>query len=282
VSAAELVAASGVEPAPERVAQADEYLSRRRRTRWIGLVCGIVAGVGPLAGDDGGSLFVPRLLAGYLFGVLLSELLAPRQQRGTVRAASLKPREAALLVPRWALALPWALLLPLLATPFLAIGWHPTGVTQFHGANGECFATAYWPSNSSLFAIGGVAAGALVLLTLAFRRLTRRPQPAEDAAALQLDLALRARSARASIAAASALGLTMTAVVGQYVYRGIHSYVCTRPLSTFNGNNGNVYSWAGSVAPWVQNVSLTLFILAIPTWMLCQRLPRPSSRSSAS
>ena len=33
------------------------------------------------------------------------------------------------------------------------------------------------------------------------------------------------------------------------------------------------YSWAGAVNPWLQNVSLILLVLAIPTWMICQRLP---------
>jgi len=276
-TAAELVAASGVPAEPARIAQADEYLSRRRRTRWIGLGCGLLAGFGPLAGDQGGSLLVPRLLAGYLFGVLLSELVAPRVARGAVRAASLEPRTAGRLVPRWSLFLPWPLLVLLLATPLLVIGWHPHGVTRYAGRNGECSASAYWPTTPTLFGIATVAAVALVLLALSLRRLATRPQPAEDAAAWQLDRSLRARSARASIAAATALGLTMTALVGQYVYQGIHSFVCTRPLSTFTNINGNVYSWANSVAPWLQDVSLALLLLAIPAWMFCHRLPLPTN-----
>jgi hypothetical protein len=60
----------------------------------------------------------------------------------------------------------------------------------------------------------------------------------------------------------------------------MNSYICTKPLSTFTGIHGNVYSWADAVAPWLQNVSLALVLLAIPAWMVCQRLPLPANDSA--
>ena len=273
-TAEELVVRSGVDANPALLARATDYLVRARRARWIGFAGGVVLGFGPMAGEGGESLLVPRLLAGYLFGVLLSDLLTPTTTRGGVRAASLHPRSAGDLVPRAALALPWLTLLPLLATPLLALGWHPHGVTRLNKASGDGVCSAYWPHTATLFGIAGLAAISLVLLTLTLRRLSHRPQPAEDAASLRLDRVLRARSARAAIAAATALGLTLLNIVGESVYQGTNSYDCTRPMA--NSLTGNVYSWAGSVNPWLQNVSLLVLLLAIPAWMICQRLPLPA------
>ena len=273
-TAEELVVRSGVDASPALLARANDYLARARRARWIGFAGGAVLGFGPMAGDSGESLLVPRLLAGYLFGVLLSDLLTPRTPRAGVRAASLRPRSAADLVPRAALVLPWLTLLPLLAAPLLALGWHPQGMTRFDNAGGNGVCHANWPHTPTLFGIAGLAAVSLVLLTLTLRRLARRPQPAEDAASLRLDRVLRARSARAAIAAATALGLTLLNIVGESVYEGIHSYDCALPMT--NSAIGNVYSWAGSVNGWLQNASLLLLLLAIPAWLICQRLPLPA------
>ena len=278
-AATELVTSSGIDASPEHVALANAYVVRRRRARWVGLASGLLLGLGPLAETDDIAQLVARLLAGYLLGVLLSELFTRRGDRRAIRAASLQPRSASNLLPRAALALPWLTLVPPLATPLLAIGWHPRGTSRLHNASTDCFASAYWPHTSTLFFIAGVAGVGLALVTLTLHRLARRSQPAEDAAALQLDRVLRARSARAAIAAGTALGLSLISLVGKLVYEGIHSYVCGRPV----GNTiGNVYSWADAVNPWLQNVSLLLLAIAIPTWMICQRLPiADSSRPDA-
>jgi hypothetical protein len=268
-AAAELLASSGIDPSQEHFAFVNAYLVRRRRARWVGLACGLALGLGPLAETNDIAELVARLLAGYLLGVLLSDLIAPRPGRGEIRAASLRPRSVSDLVPLSALALPWLTLVPVFATPLLAIGWHPRGAT--HDASGDCFDRAYWPHTATLFFIAVLAGAALVVLNVTLHRLAHRAQPAEDTDALQLDRALRARSARAAIAAGTALGLSLISLVGKLVYEGIHSYVCSRPAGT--GTVGNVYSWAGAVNPWLQNVSLTLLLLAIPTWMICQRLP---------
>lgn len=270
-TAAALLADSGIDPSSEHIALANAYVARTRRTRLVGLFCGLLLGLGPLAETDDLAQLVARLVAGYLLGVLLSELVTPRGDRGTIRAASLQPRSVSDLLPRIALALPWLTLLPVLATPLLAIGWHPRGTSRLTGAAADCFSTAYWPHTSTLFFIAGLAATGLVVLTVTLHRLARRSQPAEDGAALRLDRVLRARSARAAIAAGTALGLSLLSLVGALVYDGIHSYVCSRPIGA--SNVGNVYSWAGAVSPWLQTASQVLLILAIPAWLICQRLP---------
>lgn len=278
-TAAELVVSAGVEPNSEHLAVADDYLARARRSRWFGLACGLVAGIGPLAGEEDHSLVVPRLLAGYLFGVLLSELFPPRAARGSVRVASLRPRLVRDLVPPFALVLPWLVLLPVLAAPLLALGSHPRGVTRFKSAQADCFGRAYWPRTSTLIGIAALAALGLILLVLALRRAARRPQQVDDPSTLQLDRALRGRSARAAVASASAMGLTLLGLIGQYLYDGIHSFDCTRPFIGNTSVTGNVYSWGDAVSPWLQDVSLALMILAIPVWMICRRLPLPSHES---
>lgn len=275
-TAADLVVSAGVEASTEHLARADDYLARARRSRWIGLACGLVAGVGPLAGEEDHSLVVPRLLAGYLFGVLLSELFTPASARGRVRVASLRPRSARDLVPRFALVLPWVVLVPVMAAPLLALGSHPRGVTRFKSPQADCFGRAYWPQTSTLIGIAALAALGLVLLVLAVRRATRRAQQAEDLSTLQLDRALRGRSVRAAVASASAMGLVLLGLIGQYVYDGIHSYDCTRPFIGNASTNGNVYSWGDTFSPWLQNASLALMLLAIPVWMIFRRLPLPS------
>jgi len=139
-----------------------------------------------------------------------------------------------------------------------------------HDASIDCFGTAYWPRTSTLFFIAGLAGVGLVLLTITLNRLAHRSQPAEDFTEWRLDRVLRGRSARAAVAAATALGLSLISLAGKLVHEGIHSYVCGRPVG---GGVGNVYSWAGAVNPWLQDVSLLVLALAIPTWVILQRLP---------
>jgi hypothetical protein len=53
-----------------------------------------VLGLGPLAGDTELSLALPRMFAGYVLGLLVSESLAPRRDRPARRAADLRVRRA--------------------------------------------------------------------------------------------------------------------------------------------------------------------------------------------
>src|SRR5579875_103375 len=115
-TATELVAVSGIDAKPTHLALADAYVVRRRRARWVGLACGLLLGFVPQVGTDELAQLVARVVAGYLLGVLLSELLTPRDERGAVRAASLQPRLVTALLPRPALVLPWLTLVPLLGS----------------------------------------------------------------------------------------------------------------------------------------------------------------------
>lgn len=275
-AAIDLVASLGLEPTKEQIDRADDYLGLARKARWFGLVCGVLTGIGPVAGESDHSLIIPRLFAGYLFGVLLGELLVSRGSPSPVRVASLRARRARQLVPSFALFLPWFLLTPLLFAPLLALGDHPRGVSRLRSAGSDCFGRAYWPHTATLIAIAALAAAGLLLFGLAIRRATVRPHSGQDNASLDLDRALRGRSARGAVASASAMGLVLLGVLGQYLDDGIHSYICAPGLAHYSGTTGNVYSWADSVSPWLQDVSIGLIILAIPTWAVCRRLRLPT------
>ena len=81
-----LVGEAGLAGRSPLVDDAAEYLRRTRRGRRYGLIGGLVLGFGPLAGDPEFSLVFPRMLAGYVLGLLISELLAPRRERPAHRA----------------------------------------------------------------------------------------------------------------------------------------------------------------------------------------------------
>ena len=104
------------------LAPVGEYLQRTKRARRWGLVAGLI--VFFVVGGQGTSPFalgVAVVLVGYLLGVLLGELSAPRRRRGTVRLASLQPREKASLLPVWAYWAPWVTLLPAAGAPLLLL-----------------------------------------------------------------------------------------------------------------------------------------------------------------
>lgn len=129
------------------LAPVGEYLQRTKRARRWGLVAGLI--VFFVVGGQGTSPFalgVAVVLVGYLLGVLLGELSAPRRRRGTVRLASLQPREKASLLPVWAHWAPWVTLLPAAGAPLLLLGSHPQGVTSYHDPSASCSALAQWSS----------------------------------------------------------------------------------------------------------------------------------------
>lgn len=269
-----VVEAAGVEVTPEAITRADSYLTRVRRGRRLGLVVGLLAGFGPLGGEDDLQLVLPRLFAGYLLGLLAAELFSRPTVRTTVRVASLQPRSAADLVPLVGRLLAWLVLTPVLAAPLLALGSHPRGATRYSRPGSACFGTASWPHTVTLITAAALAASALLATALILRRLARRAQPADDPSMLVLDRALRARAARSAIAASTALGCLGLSLISESVYRGLHSFDCTRPLGDLSGW-GNVYSWAPAVGLWLQPVSLGLLLAAPALWMICQRLPLP-------
>jgi GntR family transcriptional regulator len=86
-----------------------------------GLVGGLVLGVMLPTASGEAVLALPLIPAGYLLGVLLSELVAPERDRRPVRFAGLRPRRAGDLVPGWVRAVYWALLVPVLAAPLLRL-----------------------------------------------------------------------------------------------------------------------------------------------------------------
>jgi hypothetical protein len=277
--AGRLVAETGLPAREDLAVTATAYLRRRRRARVGGLLLGLAFGLAPAAGDDEFNLTLGRWLVGFLLGLLASELLVrqrPRQQR---RAASLHRRSTRDLIPFGARLLPWLTLVPLMATPLLALGTHPRGRTSTGTPGGDsCEASAYWPSTGELIAAGVIAVAALVATELILRRLVDRPQPADDPDAWTLDHELRARSARAAVAAASAMGLAMTSNVIQAVNDGAHSFVCPGGAAGFNGIS-NVYSWAPSVTPWLNKVTAPLLLGALVTWLICHLLPTPRTQA---
>jgi hypothetical protein len=281
--AAAIVQAAGVPPAPEATALVDAYLRRKRRGWHFGVVLGLVAAFGPLAGEHGRSLLLPRLFAGYLLGLLVSELIVKAPQRSQLRAASLRPRSRDDLLPPIGQLLPWLTLVPVLAAPLLAVGWHPRGTTRTHDGHGNsCLGVAYWPHTATLFAVAGLAGFALVATMLILRRLVRRALPAEDPTVLALDRSLRARSARSAVAAATALGVLLMSYIAAAVDDGSHAYVCYRPLPVHHVGLGNVYSWAPTVSSWLNQLAFALLLSALPVWILCQKLSVPRDRPPGS
>jgi hypothetical protein len=276
---AKLVKKAGVPPRDDLTAMATAYLLRLRRARVGGLLFGIAVGFAPWGEDTSFHLGLGRLFVGFLLGLLLSELLVREGPRQPRRAASLHRRSTRDLLPFGVRALPWLTLAPLLATPLLALGNHPRGMSSTSGPNGDsCQGSAYWPSTGALIATGAIALIALVATELVLRRLVDRAQPADDPDAWSLDHELRASSARSAVAAASAMGLAITATVLTALNNGAHSFVCPTPLNqlthSFNAY-GNVYSWAPAASPWLGKVTLPLLASAVAVWVACQFLPTP-------
>jgi hypothetical protein len=266
-----LVASAALKPTSELLLRASLYLRRRRRIGLAALAVAMVAAIGPFAGDADISLSLPRVLAGYLVGLLALEYLAPRLPRPAVRAASLHARSTTGDAPRFGLLLAIVALAPLLAAPALALGWHPRGSTSRSSATSDCSANADWPHTGTLVATSLIAAVALLTTWLVLRRLSARARPAEDPELLALDKSLRTLTARSTVGAASALGLILLSLLGQAVYTGAHSWTCARAIG--NTSSGNVYSWAPLVDPWLEPMTLALLCAAIVVGVVYVRIP---------
>src|SRR5262250_985826 len=133
-----LLGEAGLADRSPLVDDAAEHLRRTRRGRRYGLIGGLLLGFGPLAGDPEFSLVFPRMLAGYVLGLLISELLAPRRERPSYRAADLRVRRARDLLPRWAQVTVWLLFLPAFASPLLALAHPVPGLTHISMPGYSC------------------------------------------------------------------------------------------------------------------------------------------------
>jgi hypothetical protein len=266
-----LLADADLPPDPALIDAALEYVRRTWRGRRCGLVGGLLLGVALPAAADQAGLALPLIPAGYLIGVLLSELFTPRPARLRVRQAALQPRRTGDLVPIWARATCWILLLvPVLAAAPLALMHRAPGAARIVAADYTCFAGSNWPAWRTfvvLAALVGAAGLALTELTLA--ALTRRARPADSRAMTRLDDVLRRLSAQSVLAGAAALGLTMIATICDAIVEAGHEVVC--PAVPVSGPGPAAYPWAAAVAPWIGWVGLasliaTLMIVATTGW----------------
>jgi len=254
---------------------AAEYLRRTRRGRRYGLIGGLVLGFGPLAGDPEFSLAFPRMLAGYVLGLLISELLAPRRERPAHRAADLRVRRARDLLPRWAQVTVWLLFLPAFASPLLALAHPVPGLTHVSRPGYSCASgQGQWPGLAMLATAAVIGAAGLLAAQLTLTRLARRPRPADDPEGARLDDFLRGMSARAVAGGAAALALALAAGVSEAVYAGAHDLVCpARP-----GAPVPAYPWAASLTPWLQWASLGLLAIAVLILASCRYRHDPRHR----
>lgn len=256
-----LLAEAGLPADPGTMSMASDYLSRTRRGRRFGLVGGVVLGASLPAAARQAMLALPLIPAGYLLGVLVSELLTPLPTRSAVRSAELRPRRRADLLPHWARATYWVLLIPVLAAPLLMLMHRAPGITRIVTADYACsVAAATWPRGPLvLAAVLGASGLAIAEITLA--ALTRRARPGDDPGLARLEDVMRRMSARSVAAGAAAVGLTMLAMICQELDQVGHASVCAaRPPV---GPEPAAYPWAASLVPWTGWAGLLLLGTAL-------------------
>jgi hypothetical protein len=255
---------------------AAEYLRRTRLGRRCGLIGGLVLGLGPLAGDTELDLALPRMFAGYVLGLLVSEMLAPRRDRPARRAADLRVRRSADLLPRWARAAVWAVFIPALASPLLVLVHPVRGLSHVSTPVYTCGSSGPpWPALPVLAAAAVVGTAGLLAAQLTLARLARRPRPADDPERARLDDLLRGMSARATAGGPAALALALASGISEAVYVvGARAVVCpARP-----GNPVPAYPLAASLTPWLRWAPLTLLAAALIILAICRRRPGPRHR----
>lgn len=256
-----LLAEAGLPADPGTTSMASDYLGRTRRGRRFGLIGGLVLGASLPAAAGQAMLALPLIPAGYLLGVLVSELLTPLPTRSAVRSAELRPRRRTDLLPHWARAAYWVLLVPVLAAPLLMLMHRAPGFTRIFTADYTCHAAATaWPRGPLVMAaVLGASGLAIAEITLA--ALTRRARPGDDPRLARLDDVMRRMSARSVAAGAAALGLTMLAMICQALDQAGHAPICAaRPQS---GPMPAAYPWAASLVPWTGLAGLLLPIAAL-------------------
>jgi hypothetical protein len=261
VRASFLLAEAGLPADPGAMIMASDYLSRTRRGRRFGLIGGLVLGASLPAAVRQAMLALPLIPAGYLLGVLVSELLTPLPARSAVRSAELRPRRRADLLPHWARATYWVLLIPVLAAPLLMLMHRAPGVTKIVTADYTCsVAATTWPRGPFVVAaLLGASGLAIAEITLA--ALTRRARPGHDPRLARLDDVIRRMTARSVAAGAAAVGLTMLAMICQELEQVGHASICTvRPPV---GPEPAAYPWAASLVPWTGWAGLLLLVAAL-------------------
>jgi hypothetical protein len=270
--ATQLLDRAGLPSRSPLIDDAAGYLRRTRLARRYGLIGGLVLGFGPLAGDTELTLALPRMFAGYVLGLLISETLAPRRARPPRRAADLRVRRAADLLPRWARFGVWALFIPALASPLLALVHPVRGLSYVNTPIYSCGSGGlHLPALSVLAASAAVGAAGLLAAQLTLGRLAQRPRPADDLERARLDDLLRGMSARAAAGGAAALALA--SVISQAVQVGAYAEVCP----AHPGPAVPAYPWAVPLAPWLQWASLALMAAAFIALAMGRRRADPRS-----
>jgi hypothetical protein len=256
-----LLAEAGLPANPGTMIMASDYLSRTRRGRRFGLIGGLVLGASLPAAARQAMLALPLIPAGYLLGVLVGELLTPLPARSAVRSAELRPRRRADLLPHWARATYWVLLIPVLAAPLLMLLHRAPGVTKIVTADYTCsVAATTWP-RGPLVVAALLGASGLVIAEITLAALTRRARAGDDPRLARLDDVMRRMTARSVAAGAAAVGLTMLAMICQELDQVGHASICTtRPPV---GPEPAAYPWAASLVPWTGWAGLLLLVVAL-------------------
>jgi hypothetical protein len=231
-----------------------------------------VVGFGPLAGDSEFSLWLPRMLAGYVLGLLISESLVPQRERPARRAAGLRTRRTADLLPLWWRAAIWVVFVPVLASPLLVLIRPVHGLTHVSAYGYTCTTLGTqipgWPVLTSAAVVGAVG---LVATELTLARLARRPRPADDPDSARLDDVLRGLSARAVAGGALALALMLAACVASTTNALASDLICTAQP----GPAVPAYPWAVQLQPWVGLAPIGMTIAAVVILVVCRRRDAP-------
>lgn len=245
------------------------YRRRVRRARWYGAL----AGLGAFAAwgqrgqaDRQLASVVAFAVLGYVLGSCLVEAFASMSATGARRGAWLQRRTWRVLLPTWAVALPFVTLPPLLFAPLLLLGEHHRGVLHLRDASGSAMVTATWFNAWDLIGAAGVAAVVLAVWLLDLRRLSHRPLPAIDIDAARLEGATRVLSARSITAAAASTGLCLVSGVLALAVSPSQSMWCTRV-----SNCHFLYSWHDHYR-LLDNLSLLLLLGA---WLLFIAMRQP-------
>lgn len=274
--ARQLLYETGLPPGDSLLATAAAYFRRTRRARRYGLIGGVVVGFGPLAGDTEFRLVVPRMLAGYMLGLLISEWLTPRRERPTRRAADLRTRRAADLLPGWARPAIWVMFVPGLASPLLALARPAPGLIHVRTPNYTCdvISGMAWPGLPVLITSAVIAATGLLFAELTLARLARRPRPADEPGEARLDDIVRGMSARAVAGGATALALILIGQVVTAVSNAARPIFC----SPQPGPPVPAWPWAAPFAPWLSWIALATLFTAIAIVEICRFRVDPRHR----
>ncbi|MBA2280955.1 MAG: hypothetical protein H0W25_06920 [Acidimicrobiia bacterium] len=241
----------GLDPEPVVLALVRPELARTRRYRRTGAVLGFVGlPVGLLV--SGNLDPVVGLVAGWAIGNVVAEAALRRRPRPGSVSAVASPRRLGQYASRHLFLLQAATVAGTLG----ATGWALTVEPVVVGGGGDGISDRALVS----YAAGGTALAVLVVVLQ--RWVVARPQPVEDALALEVDDAFRSDSVHALGAAALALGGVLFAMV------------LRRPAE------------ANVLNPWVDLASISLYLgsLLSTLWWANRawavRRPRPAGRPS--